>query len=79
MKRRLPLDIELDVTMRRQPSETTCGPTCLHAVYDYYQDAIPLEQVIEESQTIDSGGTLPHFSAVMHCSAAIPRRCTRGI
>ena len=35
---RLPLDIELDVTMRRQPNETTCGPTCLHAVYDYYED-----------------------------------------
>jgi hypothetical protein len=61
LKRRLPLDIELDVSMRRQPSETTCGPTCLHAVYDYYQDAIPLEQVIAEIQTIDNGGTFAAF------------------
>jgi hypothetical protein len=59
--RRLPLDIELDVTMRRQPNETTCGPTCLHAIYDYYQDAIALEQVIPEIQMIDNGGTYASF------------------
>ena len=58
---RLPLDIELDVTMRRQPNETTCGPTCLHAIYDYYQDAVPLEQVIAETPMIDNGGTYAPF------------------
>ncbi len=59
--RKLPLDIELDVTMRRQPNETTCGPTCLHAVYDYYEDAASLEQVIAETQTIENGGTYAPF------------------
>ena len=58
---RLPLDIELDVTMRRQPNETTCGPTCLHAIYDYYEDAVALEQVIAETPTIDNGGTYLPF------------------
>jgi hypothetical protein len=58
---RLPLDIELDVTMRHQPDETTCGPTCLHAVYDYYEDAIALEQVIDEIERIDNGGTYAPF------------------
>jgi hypothetical protein len=58
---RLPLDIELDVTMRRQPNETTCGPTCLHAIYDYYEDSIALEQVIAETPTIDNGGTYAPF------------------
>ena len=69
---RLPLDIELDVTMRRQPNETTCGPTCLHAIYDYYEDAVALEQVIAETPTIDNGGTyaavprLPRAEARLH-------------
>jgi hypothetical protein len=63
---RLPLDIELDVTMRRQPNETTCGPTCLHAIYDYYEDSIALEQVIAETPMIDSGGT---YAAFLGCHA----------
>jgi hypothetical protein len=58
---RLPLDIELDVTMRLQPDETTCGPTCLHAVYDYYEDTIPLEQVVDEIQRSENGGTYAPF------------------
>ena len=59
--RRLPLDIELDVSMHRQPNETTCGPTCLHAVYDYYEDPIPLDRVITETRMIDNGGTYAPF------------------
>jgi hypothetical protein len=59
--RALPLDVELDVSMRRQPNETTCGPTCLHAVYDYYEDAVPLERVISETRTIENGGTYAPF------------------
>ncbi|HET6470447.1 MAG TPA: hypothetical protein VFG38_01320 [Pseudomonadales bacterium] len=62
--RRPPLDIELDVAMQRQPNETTCGPTCLHAVYDYYEDPVPLDQVIGEIQTIDNGGTYAPFLGV---------------
>lgn len=41
-----------------QPDETTCGPTCLHAVYRYWGDAIPLEQVVAEVPTLAEGGTL---------------------
>jgi hypothetical protein len=59
--RRLPLDSELDVTMQRQPSETTCGPTCLHAIYHYYDDAVALDDVIREIRTIDNGGTYASF------------------
>lgn len=64
--RKLPLDIELDVTMRHQPNETTCGPTCLHAMYHYYDDPIALERVIAEIQTIDNGGT---YGAFLGCHA----------
>lgn len=48
--------IELDILS--QPDETTCGPTCLHAVYRYYKDPIELEQVVREVHQFEDGGTL---------------------
>jgi hypothetical protein len=47
-----------------QPDNTTCGPTCLHAVYRYYDDTIALSQVIEEVPTIEGGGTLSVYLAM---------------
>lgn len=41
-----------------QPDETTCGPTCLHAVYRFYRDDLPLTQVIDEVPALEGGGTL---------------------
>ncbi|MCA9598531.1 MAG: hypothetical protein KC776_34710 [Myxococcales bacterium] len=41
-----------------QPDDTTCGPTCLHAVYRYYGEDLPLDKVIRETQTLREGGTL---------------------
>ena len=29
-----------------QPDDATCGPTCLHAVYRHFGDALPLDSVI---------------------------------
>lgn len=52
MKTRLPF------TIQPQPDDTTCGPTCLQAIYAYYGDDIPLEQVIREVPTLNDGGTL---------------------
>lgn len=52
MESRLHLDIS------HQPNDTTCGPTCLHAIYDYYGDRVPLDQVIAEVRPLDDGGTL---------------------
>jgi hypothetical protein len=43
-------------TILPQPDETTCGPTCLHSVYSYYRDILPLEQVIEEVPSLENGG-----------------------
>ena len=48
--------IKLDILP--QPDDYTCGPTCLHAVYNYYGDKISLLKVIEEVPTLYSGGTL---------------------
>jgi hypothetical protein len=52
MKSRLQLDI------LAQPDNVTCGPTCLHAVYRFYGDELPLEQVIRETPQLGEGGTL---------------------
>ena len=41
-----------------QPDPTTCGPTCLQAVYRHYRDDIDLTDVIGEARALDSGGTL---------------------
>jgi hypothetical protein len=49
--------------MLPQPTETTCGPSCLHAVYNYYGDDIPPERVIGEVTHLESGGTLAVFLA----------------
>lgn len=57
------LEAQLQLNISAQPDETTCGPTCLHAVYDYYGDAISLEQVIDEVEKLDGGGTLAVFLA----------------
>jgi Peptidase_C39 like family len=48
----------LKFQIQRQPDDTTCGPTCLHAVYGYYGDGIPLHRVIREVQSLKTGGTL---------------------
>ncbi len=41
-----------------QPDDVTCGPTCLHALYQYYGDDVPLSQVIAEVEPLSGGGTL---------------------
>jgi len=57
------LDIELPIRIEPQPDDTTCGPTCLHAVYDYYGDDISLADVIRATRKLDAGGTLAVFLA----------------
>ena len=52
------VDVELPIDIRRQPDDTTCGPTCLHAVYSYYGEDLTLERVIEETRSLEAGGTL---------------------
>ncbi len=60
---RLPLDVELQVPLLAQPDDSTCGPTCLHGLYGYHGEDIPLEQVLAETRRLDTGGTLDVFLA----------------
>ena len=57
------MDIDLPIRIEAQPDETTCGPTCLHAVYRYYGEEVPLRAVIHATPTLDDGGTLAVFLA----------------
>jgi hypothetical protein len=59
----------LDFDIKAQPDEVTCGPTCLHALYQYYKDDISLKQVIREVKQLKNGGTL----AVMMGNHALQR------
>jgi hypothetical protein len=60
------LDTKLKLEILAQPDDTTCGPTCLHAIYNYYNDTISLKQVIAQVKTLKGGGTL---AVMMGCHA----------
>lgn len=49
----------VDLEIVRQPDDITCGPTCLHAIYRFFGNKIPLEQVMQEVKMLDNqGGTI---------------------
>lgn len=52
------MGLPIDLRILPQPNDTTCGPTCLEAIYQHYGDSISLEQVIEETPVLPQGGTL---------------------
>ena len=41
-----------------QPTDSTCGPTCLHAVYRYWGDERSLDSLIKQVRVAETGGTL---------------------
>ncbi len=57
------METRLHLDMLPQPDDTTCGPTCLHALYQYYEAPISLGQVVREVPTLPGGGTLAVFLA----------------
>lgn len=56
--RRLPLDLA------PQPTDTACGPTCLHGIYRYYGLHVPVSQLIAEIPSLHTGGTLAVYLAI---------------
>ena len=55
--------IKLPVKILCQPDDTTCGPTSLHAVYDYYGMPHTLDDIIKSVNYLEDGGTLGVFLA----------------
>lgn len=62
----LPVTLRLPLRMLPQPDETTCGPTCLHAVYRYWGEEAPLGEVIGRTRKLEEGGT---FAVFLACDA----------
>lgn len=48
----------LDFEIRQQPDDVTCGPTCLHAIYRYFNDELPFETIRSQIEGLSAGGTL---------------------
>lgn len=64
--------MQLPITTLAQPDETTCGPTCLHAIYRYWGDEEPLPALIRRLRRMEHGGTLAVF---LGCDALRKRYC----
>ncbi len=62
----LPVELRLPIRMLPQPDETTCGPTCLHAVYRYWGEDKTLTEVIDRTRKLERGGT---FAVFLACDA----------
>jgi len=53
----------LHLEIQPQPDDTTCGPTCLHAVYRYFGEEPSLAEVVDSVRVLEDGGTLGVFLA----------------
>jgi hypothetical protein len=58
--------LHLPVKTLPQPDETSCGPTCLHAVYAYWGDREQLATVIDRMWRLEHGGT---YAVFLGCDA----------
>jgi hypothetical protein len=52
---------ELTLEIQPQPTDETCGPACLHAVYRFLEDPLPLDTVVDEVTHLGTGGTLAAY------------------
>lgn len=50
--------VSIEIPIELQPTETTCGPTCLHAVYSFYGDPLSLDSLVDTVPSLLNGGTL---------------------
>ncbi|MDT8448044.1 MAG: peptidase-C39 like family protein [bacterium] len=48
----------INLRIARQPDDISCGPTCLHSIYNWFGDDIPLSEVIRQTPMLRGGGTL---------------------
>lgn len=51
----------INLNIHSQPDDESCGPTCLHAVYQYYGYNLSLKEIIGTIERSASGGTLAPF------------------
>jgi hypothetical protein len=46
------------IEVHQQPDDVSCGPTCLHGIYRFYDRSLALEDVMASVRRLDHGGTL---------------------
>ncbi len=63
----LPTVTSLPLNIQPQPDETTCGPTCLHAIYGYWGEKEKLADVIARTRKLEQGGGT--FAVFLACDA----------
>lgn len=51
------------IEMISQPTETTCGPTCLFGIYRHFKRTDTVDQLIQRVQSLPEGGTLGVYLA----------------
>jgi hypothetical protein len=51
-------DSQVKFELEPQPTDTSCGPTCLQAVYNFYEDLVSVTDLIDEIPELETGGTL---------------------
>lgn len=54
----------LEFTITPQPDLASCGVACLHAMYRFLGDELPLDRVLAEVQQFPGGGTLAAWLAL---------------
>jgi hypothetical protein len=52
---------ELTLEILPQPTDETCGPACLHAVYGFFGEDLRLDRVVDEVRRLHTGGTLAAY------------------
>ncbi len=50
--------MQTSLVVEPQPTETSCGPTCLRGVYQWFGLDVPLDDLIEAVPSVTGGGTL---------------------
>ena len=74
MKMTMPMAFRLAVDILPQPDETTCGPTCLHAIYRYWQEDEPLSEVIARTGKSSRAARWPYSWRATPCARATAPR-----
>ncbi len=62
------VSLHLPLKILPQPNETTCGPTCLHSLYNYWGMEESLDEVVGRTRALERGGT---FAVFLACDALV--------
>ena len=52
------VSISYSIQMETQPTEVTCGPTCLSGMYRFLGSPVSIDDIIQQVTFVKGGGTL---------------------